>query len=401
MAGPLGGLGDGPWIVVPMKGCVQSPGLLKPATASADASAMIRVSQTGQGQRSQDEAQRPPLRLLIVEDDPDTRFLLEAALVQHFGERTVHAVDGVGRALELDPTQFDLVLTDMNLPDGTGLDLLQALLKRRPDLPVIMVTGESVTDLALTAIRTGAYDYLTKSGDYLFALPVVVEKNLALWRIKQENERLHRELHTTLEQLRQKNAQLEELVDKLQAMALTDPLTGLANRRAFKMALDRSFAECSRYGQDLACIMIDLDGFKQFNDALGHQRGDELLQLAGQVLLHNCRRCDVAARFGGDEFVLLLPQTDLPMARACARRIAEEFPTALAPLSAIASGLRPVTMSMGLACLRHSSPATPEQMIAHADQALYLAKQAGKTCLKHYSPAPPTAPAQVIASPGV
>src|SRR6185295_3754733 len=110
-----------------------------------------------------------------------------------------------------------------------------------------------------------------------------------------------------------------------------------------------SFADAQRQGHDLACIMIDLDGFKQFNDAFGHPRGDELLQKLARVLEANCRRSDVAGRFGGDEFVLLLPGTDLHVSRLVAERVAAEF--ALAVSVACPTSAVPLTLSMGLACL--------------------------------------------------
>ena len=180
-----------------------------------------------------------------------------------------------------------------------------------------------------------------------------------------------------------------EEVRRLEAAAATDALTELANRRAFNVALERAFAEASRYGHDLACLMIDVDGFKQYNDAFGHPCGDELLRVLARVLEANCRRCDMAGRYGGDEFILLLPQTDLATARLVGDRITGQFAQALSGSASDgtvrarrAAGL---SLSLGLACLRHSQPGTPEGLVAQADHALYSAKQAGKACLMVYS----------------
>ncbi len=149
---------------------------------------------------------------------------------------------------------------------------------------MILVTGEGIIENAARAIRQGAYDYIVKAGDYLFAIPLMVEKNLAIWQTKQENLRLQEQLTRTLEEVSVKNKQLEAAVKQLAAMAATDPLTGLANRRTLALTMERSFAEAVRYGHDLACIMIDLDGFKLLNDTLGHQRGDGILEAVATIL---------------------------------------------------------------------------------------------------------------------
>src|SRR6185436_6180964 len=107
----------------------------------------------------------------------------------------------------------------------------------------------------------------------------------------------------------------------LEQMAATDPLTGLYNRRHFARVLEQLFAEAQRYDKDLACVMIDLDGYKQLNDTYGHQIGDQLLTMAGKVITANMRRMDIAARYGGDEFVLLLPQAGVEEANNAATRI--------------------------------------------------------------------------------
>ncbi len=328
-----------------------------------------------------------PVQLLVVEDDHDTAALIVESLSDHFGEESVRCCHNITDALACDLKSIDMVLSDMNLPDGTGLDLLQHMLARRADLPVIFVTGDNVLELAMNAIRKGAYDYIVKTGDYLFTIPLLVEKNLAIWRTKQDNKKLHAELTRTLEEVKFKNQQLEAAVAQLEQAAATDPLTGLANRRAFGRALERRFADCSRYGRDLACIMIDLDGFKPLNDTLGHQTGDELLQRVARVLEANCRRSDVAGRYGGDEFIILLPGADVAHATQIANRISDEFNITARRMCGDAHCI--VSMSMGLSTLLSGRPANPEQLISQADHALYRAKQTGKSRLVIYQPADP------------
>src|SRR5688500_5291709 len=115
-----------------------------------------------------------PLRLLIIEDDPDQRELIREQVEDRFGRDTVVGVGSRREALEQDPASFDLILTDYNLPDGSGMEVL-ADVRGRCSTPVIMVTGENVGHIAAEAIRNGATDYVVKVGDYLFTIPLVIE----------------------------------------------------------------------------------------------------------------------------------------------------------------------------------------------------------------------------------
>ncbi len=133
------------------------------------------------------------LRILIIEDDDDQRELMRETLEDHFGPGTVSGVDSGDAALREDLTSFDLILSDYNLPDRTGMELLEQI-KARTSTPVIMVTGENVGRMAVDAIRKGATDYVVKFGDYLFTIPLVVEMNLTVANVKRENELLRVEL---------------------------------------------------------------------------------------------------------------------------------------------------------------------------------------------------------------
>src|SRR5205085_6912070 len=125
----------------------------------------------------------------------------------------------------------------------------------------------NVGKIAAEAIQRGANDYVVKIGDYLFTIPLVVEKNLSFAKVRRENEQLRVELEQALKDVQDKNAQLEESLQRVEQMAATDPLTGLYNRRHFGRVLDQLFAEAQRYDKDLSCVMIDLDGYKQINDS--------------------------------------------------------------------------------------------------------------------------------------
>jgi diguanylate cyclase (GGDEF)-like protein len=238
-----------------------------------------------------------------------------------------------------------------------------------------MVTGENVGHFAIEAIRKGATDYIVKTGDYLMTIPLVVQKNITVAKLMRENECLRQELEAALGSLRDKNAQLEVSLQRVEEMAATDPLTGLYNRRHFSKVLEQLFAEAQRYNKDLSCVMIDMDGFKQLNDGYGHQVGDQLLVLAGKVISANMRRMDVAARYGGDEFVLLLPHACADEAAGAAQRIREEFRQASAAILKRTEG---VTMSVGIGSIASNRPGGADELVALADAALYVAKERGR-----------------------
>jgi diguanylate cyclase (GGDEF)-like protein len=135
--------------------------------------------------------------------------------------------------------------------------------------------------------------------------------------------------------------------------------------------LENRWEEATRNGIPLAFLMIDLDGFKRFNDTFGHQKGDEILRLAARVLEANCRSIDISARFGGDEFCLLMPHADSDSAIRVAHRIAAAFDEAI---SAVAEEETCVSMSIGVAHWQITNPINADELVRHADEAMYLAK---------------------------
>ena len=323
------------------------------------------------GGKGMDTPRKP--RILIVEDDEDQRQLLCEALSIYYGDAEQDRIVGVSSAaqcLQKSLSDFDVVLLDYHLPDMPSLNLMEQI-HARADLPVIYVTGENNSKSAAEAVTRGAMDYVVKLGDYLFAIPVIVDKNLRLHRIKQENDRLRNELELMIGQLRVKNIQLKEALEQQKKMAVTDHTTGLANRRHFAELLTSCYDEATRYGFDLTCCMCDLDHYKQINDTLGHQVGDEVLVIAADVIRSSLRSSDVAARYGGDEFVLLLPHTSVDRGQAVAERILRQLGLQTTNHRLLNS---PVTLSIGIASISADHPPTAEAMLLMADKALYAAK---------------------------
>ena len=319
----------------------------------------------------------PTPSVLIVEDDLDQRELICEAMRIRFEDpqsTQIVAVATAAECLAQDFSRFDVVLLDYHLPDMDGIDVLDRIVATS-DVPVIFVTGENNAATAAEAIHRGAQDYVVKLGDYLFALPIVVEKNIRQHRMMQENAALQGKLADSLEEIRVKNTQLEDSLQKLEAMAATDPLTGLANRRAFAEMLDRYYGEAVRYGFDLSCAMCDLDNYKQINDSLGHMVGDRILVTTSEVICSSLRSSDAAARYGGDEFVLLLPHTAMEKAISVCTRIRQELTTATAKHTRPAPGM---TISIGVASLKSDELDSADALVAMADRALYVAKDQGR-----------------------
>ena len=308
-----------------------------------------------------------PKRIAIVDDDLDQASLLKEALQERFPNARIELAHCRADALKWDPSAFDVAIVDLNLPDGNGIDLMVEW-RRTHDLPVVMITGERRTDNPVAAIRRGAADFVIKHGDYLDIVPIVIQKAIALVEMKRANRRLE-------DELRLRNKELERVNTELRRLATHDSLTGLYNRRHFGDLLSRLFAEAKRYGTDLTCMIIDVDDFKRVNDTRGHQAGDQVLERLARIIRESIRESDVPVRFGGDEFVILLPRTSPAEARASADRILARFQRGLpAPMP----GACLSSLSIGLASREEDQPSSAETLVHLADKALYLAKSKGK-----------------------
>ncbi len=294
------------------------------------------------------------------------------------GRPCVQVIDSLHRLYEGDLERWDVLLCGSMLDDGSGFDALAFARGMRPDMPVIMTAPPGESALAVEAIRAGAADVLLATAGNMLSLPLAIEKSLAQHRTKRENERLQADLARSVAETAVKNRQLEALIEQLETMARTDELTGLCNRRWFNLMLERAWAEAIRSGTPLAFAMMDLDGFKTINDHRGHQRGDELLRLAGRVIQANSRTVDLPARYGGDEFCILMPHTHVWEAAKVMQRITDAFAVAMQKIGEEGQSL---SMSVGVSHIDVTRPSNADQLVLHADEALYAAKDAGKRCI--------------------
>lgn len=328
--------------------------------------------------------QARPWRLLVLGGAPETAHRIRSAVHAHDDRATVHQVDTLAHALAEDLDQVDLLLCHLATQAAPIDEVLEEVLLVRPDMPVIVLidAGNTVQqDTALLAVNQGAYDYADLADARLDQLPMLIDKNLAIHAVKQENARLQVQLTSTLAQLKIRNQQLQTLVRELETIAATDPLTNIANRRALNEALEQRYAQAVRDDRDLALLVIDMDGFKALNDSVGHAAGDRVLQLTAQVLKANCRASDVPGRVGGDEFVVVLPESGLDEARAAAERIRTSFMAIGGPLCKELGYDGQVSMSIGIATRGDAPDATADQLLGFADRALYSAKHRGKHCV--------------------
>lgn len=294
--------------------------------------------------------------ILLVEDSATTSVLLSKFLAGAY--QLVHAKDGAEawKMLQTNP-RIELVITDINMPQMTGHQLLVKIRKsddaHLKNMPVIvMTTTEDGNDRNL-AFQNGANDFIAKPID---------EMEL------QARVNVHHKLAQTIRELEASRRTLAE-------QATTDPLTRLKNRRAFFENGARQLSVARRYGTDFSIIVADLDYFKRINDNFGHQAGDEALIAVAGILLHMTRTEDTVARVGGEEFAMLLPDTNCLGAAVLAERI-----RAAVERERFIAGDHSVqlTVSIGLASYGVEGAETVDQLLNVADQRLYLAKRHGR-----------------------
>tara|TARA_B100001121_G_scaffold227164_1_gene200453 strand:- start:18448 stop:19479 length:1032 start_codon:yes stop_codon:yes gene_type:complete len=316
------------------------------------------------------------LRVLLIEPDRMTAERIRRSLVDSVPcapPPVCRIVESLAAMHDLAPEQFDVVVTASVLPDACGLDVLVYLQGTSPDTPVIVTGAEADAAMAVDAIRGGAAEFVLLTGHETVTIPLAVEKAFVHRQLREENEGLQEDLGRSMADLAVLNQKLEKSIRQLEVTARTDELTGLSNRRWLNLMLEGRWAEAERHDLSMAFIMIDLDGFKQLNDRLGHQRGDELLRIVGDVIDGNCREIDVAARYGGDEFCILMPHTDLDAAMHVAGRVSDAFMDRIGELEL---GSVRVGLSIGVGHRDLSDPGSAEDLVRHADEAMYAAKAA-------------------------
>jgi len=307
-----------------------------------------------------------PLKVLIVEDSKtDTELLIHQ--LRWGGYDITHArvesADAMAKALE--ETSWDLVISDNSMPQFSAIAALNLLGDKGIDIPFIVVSGTMGGEFALSAMRAGAQDYILKTD--LTRLVPTVQRELKEAKERRGRKEAEEALSKVKEEL--------ELLKTLQSRAIRDPLTGLYNRRYLEEALERDIQRAKRKNSSVGLIMADLDFFKKFNDTWGHDAGDTLLKEVARVLKSSVRVDDLACRYGGEEFLLVLPDAELEDIQKKAHQILEG--TQRLKITHQGVDLGPVTLSIGVSIFPGNGE-TPETLIKSADLALYEAKEKGR-----------------------
>ncbi|MCA1828988.1 MAG: diguanylate cyclase [Myxococcales bacterium] len=310
-----------------------------------------------------------PSRVLVVQSE-DAERLFQRALFVEAGLSVVEAASGAEALDYLATDRPDLVVLGRSLPDMDGLDLLPRLKSSELDfVPVLVASHKSETAERVRGLQLGADDYIARPCDPAELLA----RAKALLRNKSTHDKI-RKIQVSLEQ-----------------MVVSDPLTGLHNRRYLMDRLTQEMQRADRHNEPLAFAMIDLDGFKPINDQFGHVVGDKVLRAVGNAISRCVRVSDIAARYGGDEFAVILPQTP----PEGAMRVVERMLRGVSELTLQDENGAPVkvTASLGLAYYPAEDIETPEDLVHSADGALYGAKRSGKNRYSSVRPSHPVASA--------
>ena len=299
-------------------------------------------------------------KVLLVEDD-SIQAEATKEILEKVGYEVLLADDGINAIKIVKSERPDIILLDLILPGLDGYEVCRWLKldESTKGIPIIMLTVKKDLSDKISGLQIGADDYLPKPYNEL-----------------ELNARIYASLRTkTLQdELKMKNKQLEELLSKVEYMAITDALTELYNRRRMHDVLGKEFERSKRYSTPFSVVMLDIDHFKKVNDNFGHLTGDMVLKDIAKVLLNSIRDIDTAARYGGEEFVLILPNTEKNDAKNVAERIRDFIEKN--KFSVIENS--PLTISIGISGLPDKKIETEDKLMRCADFALYQAKKNGR-----------------------
>jgi len=299
-------------------------------------------------------------KILIAEDN-----FAQASMMKDFleisGHEVILAEDGLSVCNVVERHNPDVILLDRLFPDIEGAKICRSLKKNRDTsgIPIIMFTDKGSTSERIAGLAAGADDFISRPYDdeELSALICARLRGKSEW-----------------DELKQTTRKLQEKLTLVETLAHVDPLTGLSNRRRFESVLAAEFKRAKRYELPLSCLMLDIDHFKTVNDRHGHHAGDEVLRQTVKVIQNTIREVDLAARWGGEEFIILNPNTRKENALTVGEKICNAISRKLLPC--IGNGN--ITASIGVAGIPHGELDTVDQLVHAADLAMYAAKKSGR-----------------------
>ncbi len=296
-------------------------------------------------------------RILVVDDNPDNVEII-ATRLRYRGYEVDSASDGHEALAKIRAAPPDLLLLDVMLPGVDGYEIAKTVKNddTLPYIPIILVTARAETEDKVAGLDAGAEDYLTKPVNF----PELEARVRSMLRIKRLQD-----------ELEEKNRELERL-------SISDGLTGLFNHRHIHGLLQEEYERAERTRAELTVAMFDLDRFKQVNDAHGHQAGDRVLQQMADILRRSARDIDRIGRYGGEEFMVLLPGTDIEDGATFVERVRKEVAGYRFLIGGGPDRAIEMTTSAGVASYPHELVHSPETLVRLADEALYAAKQSGR-----------------------
>lgn len=303
-------------------------------------------------QEESESEKRSPTRILVVDDEEIMRTFLKEVLSDE-GYRIDLAVSGRDAVEKMAANQYDIVITDIVMPELDGLGVVAAAKDLPYEVDVVVMTGYASMGTAVESMKLGAIDYITKpfNIDQIRIIVSNAVKERSLKRQAAEGE-FYKEL------------------------SRKDGLTDLYNHRFFHQLLETEISRGKRYNRVVSLIMIDIDNFKRFNDSHGHPAGDVALRQLARLLKQSSRACDFVARYGGEEFAIIAPEAPPDAARRMAERIRSEVAdAAFEGEEAMPGGS--LTISLGVATFPVQA-ADKSELVERSDQALYRAKALGR-----------------------
>lgn len=333
------------------------------------------LSQTGMPSAESNKGSAGPLRVLVVDDDKSMRTLLKA-LLAHSGYEVHEASNGqlgFEKALEVQP---HIIVTDWMMPEMDGVEMTRSLRQTKAgrSIYILILTALEAEDKLIEAFDAGVDDFMSK--------PLKSRVLGARLRAGQRVVMLQHEIERDREEIRRFAAELAVTNRRLQEAALTDVLTGFPNRRYAIERFQQEWQASNRSKRPLSCMVVDVDHFKQINDSYGHDIGDLVLKEVAQAIKNGLRAQDVVCRTGGDEFLVICPETDLVAGKTCAERVHRSVAGMVIRTGTLQlSG----SVSIGFAA-RVAETRDIDALIKRADEGVYLAKQRGRNAVATVQP---------------